>query len=44
MTVEIEDVRAWVDGELDEPEAGQVGRAVGFDKSLQQDAGKLRAS
>jgi len=44
MRVEIEDLRAWVDNELDEPRAGQVGYAVMFDKSLKRDADKLRAS
>jgi len=44
MTVDIEEMRAWVDGELDEPRAGQVGYAVQFDKILQRDADKLRAS
>ena len=44
MRVEIEDVRAWVDNELDEPRAGQVRDAVLFDKSLKRDADKLRAS
>ena len=44
MTVEIEDIRAWVDGELDEPRAGRVGKAVLSDETLQQTADKLRAS
>ena len=44
MKVEIEDIRAWVDGELDEPQAGQVRNAVLSDKRLKQTADKLQAS
>ena len=44
MRVEITHLRAWVDGELDEPQASIVGTAVMFDKTLQQSAAKLRAS
>ena len=44
MMVQIEDIRAWVDGELDEPKASQVGQAVLADENLQQTADKLRAS
>ena len=44
MKVEIEDIRAWVDGELDEPQAGQVRNAVLSDKRLKQTADKLHAS
>ena len=44
MTVGLEDIRAWVDGELDEPRAGQVEKAILSDAGLQQTADKLRAS
>ena len=44
MKVEIEDIRAWVDGELDEPQASQVRNAVLSDKRLKQTADKLQAS
>ena len=44
MKVEIEDIRAWVDGELDEPQASQAINAVLSDKRLKQTADKLQAS
>ena len=44
MKVEIEDIRAWVDGELDETQASQVRNAVLSDKRLKQTADKLQAS
>jgi len=44
MTVEVEDIRAWVDGELDELRATEVGNAVLSDQGLQRTADKLRAS
>lgn len=44
MKVKIEDIRAWVDGELDEPQATQVANAVFSDDRLQQSADKLYAS
>jgi len=44
MTIKIEDIRAWIDGELDEPRACRVGQAVLFDEKLQRTANKLRAS
>jgi len=44
MTVEMEDVLAWIDNELEEPRAGQVKKAVMSDKNLQQIADKIRAS
>ena len=44
MTVELEDIRAWVDGELKEPRASQINQAVLSDKKLQHTADKLRAS
>jgi len=44
MTVEIEDIRAWVDGELDKRQADRVANAVNSNKRLQQTAEKMRAS
>lgn len=44
MTVEIEELLAWVDDELAEPRASEVGQAVLSDQNLHQDAEKLRAS
>jgi len=44
MTVEMEDVLAWIDNELEEPRAGQVKKAVMSDKNLQQIADRIRAS
>jgi len=44
MTVDIEDIRAWVDGELAEPRAEAVARAVKSDEFLRHAADKLRAS
>jgi len=44
MTVELEDIRAWVDDELEEPRASQIKQAVLSDKKLQHAADKLRAS
>ena len=44
MTVELEDIRAWVDGELKEPRASRINQAVLTDKKLQHTADKLRAS
>ena len=44
MTVKIEEIRAWVDGELDELKEDQIARAVYSDDHLQQSADKLRAS
>ncbi len=44
MTVEIEEIRAWVDGELDESHAERVANAVNANESLQQAADKMRTS
>ncbi len=44
MTVEIEDIRGWVDAELVEPRAEAVARAVKSNEFLQHAANKLRAS
>ena len=44
MTVEMEDIRAWVDGELNEQRASEIGSAVLASKSLQDTAAQLRAS
>ena len=44
MKVKLEDIRARVDGELDETQAQRVDNAVSSDKELQQTADKLRAS
>ena len=44
MTVEIEDILAWVDGELDESGARLIRNAVLFDESLLRTAEKLRLS
>jgi len=44
MTVGIEEIRAWVDAELDEPRADAVANAVMSDEFLRHTAEKLRAS
>ena len=44
MMVEVEDVRAWVDGELDEHHASDVARAVESDQRLMQASVAMRAS
>lgn len=44
MRVEIEDVRAWVDGELDDHRASEVASAVSADKTLKHAATAMRAS
>lgn len=44
MMVEVEDVRAWVDGELDEHHASDVARAVVSDQRLTQASVAMRAS
>jgi len=44
VTVEIEDILAWVDGELDESGARLICNAVLSDESLLQTAEKLRLS
>jgi len=44
MRFEVEEVRAWVDGELSEPRAGEVANAVQADENLNQLAKTLRAS
>ena len=44
MTVEVEEIRAWVDGELDESRANEVANAVLADDKLQRLADALRAS
>ena len=44
MIVEVEDVRAWVDGELEEHRANEVAGAVQSDEKLQQAADAMRAS
>jgi len=44
MKVEIEDVRAWVDGELDERQANAVANAVKGDTQLKKAADAVRTS
>jgi len=44
MTVEVEDIRSWVDGELDDAMSDQIRQTVVSDVSLQKTANKLRAS
>ena len=44
MTVRVEDVRAWVDGELDAHQASVVESAVSDNNELQQAANAMRAS
>ena len=44
MKVELEDIRAWVDGDLDEPRAHEVAVAVFADEKLRQIAYSMRAS
>ncbi len=44
MKVEIEDIRAWVDGELDKHQADRVANAVASSERLQQTADKMCAS
>ena len=44
MAVEIEDVRAWVDGELDAQQANTVANAVSKNADLRQAADAMRAS
>lgn len=44
MNVELAEIRAWVDGELDEPRASVVGNAVLTDETVRHTAAKLRAS
>jgi len=42
--VEAEDIRAWVDGELDDDRAREVASAVSTDERLRQTATAMRAS
>jgi len=44
MSVEVEEIRAWVDGELGELRAGEVASAVSSGDKLQRTADALRAS
>jgi len=44
MTVELTEIRAWVDGELDEPRASIVGNAVLTDETLRHTAVRMSAS
>jgi len=44
LKVELEDIRAWVDGDLDEPRAHEVSVAVFADVKLGQVANSMRAS
>jgi len=44
MSVEVEEIRAWVDGELGELRAGEVASAVSSDEKLKRTADALRAS
>lgn len=44
MTVEVEDVRAWIDGELNDNRAREVERIVSSDEKLQRIASSMRAS
>jgi len=44
MRVEVEDVRAWIDGELDDHRASEVASAVSSDATLKQAAAAMRAS
>ena len=44
MSVEVEEIRAWVDGELGELRASEVASAVSSDEKLKSTANALRAS